>query len=91
MKIHFKKTIIVLISLFLTGCYRCNFDWNCSSESIAKTGSYKRSVECRKSQQDIARSILGDKYNQKVDSDILNKCIDSSRYKFESDPEYITK
>ena len=75
--------------LLLSGCYigvndnggrYIGLDWN--SNHLDKRLSYRKSVECEKKQQEIAKSVLKDKYTEAVANDILHKCIKSHRYKF---------
>lgn len=84
MRMYFN--LIVFSSLFLTACYPCKFlDWNCN-QSIGNTDSYKKSVNCEKSQQKLAKEKLSNLYTEDVEIYIINKCIISNgEYKFESD------
>lgn len=75
--------IISVLSLFLTGCQSCRFlDWNCSEPDPRWS---KNVDECARSQQATARTVLGSQYNDKVDTDILNKCIQNTNYKFRTE------
>ena len=76
----------VSFCLILSGCNYGIFDWN--NQNIDKTRAYKETNACVSSQQSIARTALGGKYNKAIDDDILYKCLDKSSYKFKSDPKY---
>ena len=72
--------------LILSGCNYGIFDWN--KQNIDKTRAYKLTEKCRVEQENIARNKLGAKYNDEVDTHVLNMCIKNHKYKFESDPKY---
>jgi len=80
------KVMAVVFCLNLSACNYGIFDWN--NQNIDKTRAYKEKNACVSSQQNIARTALGDNYNEAIDDDILYKCLDKSSYKFKSDPKY---
>jgi len=74
--------IISVLCLFLTGCQACRFlDWNCSEPNPKWS---KNVNECTRTQQAVARTILGSQYTDKVDSAILSSCIKNTNYKFKT-------
>ena len=80
------KVMAVVFCLNLSACNYGIFDWN--NQNIDKTIGYKKLNSCVSSQQNIARTALGDNYSKAIDDDILYKCLDKSSYKFKSDPKY---
>lgn len=80
------KIMIVILCLSLSACHYGILDWN--KQNIDKTRAYRLIEKCRIEQQNLARNKLDAKYNDEVDSYILNTCIKNRNYKFKSDPKY---
>lgn len=80
MKSLIKINVIMMSCLILSGCFPCKLgDWNCSQIDPQLS---KNVNECTRTQQAVARTILGSQYTDKVDSAILSSCIKNTNYKF---------
>ena len=80
MKSLIKISSTVMFCLILSGCFPCKLgDWNCSQ--IDPTWS-KNIDKCQSTQRNIAKSILKDRYSDKIDSEIGSSCIQNTNYKF---------
>ena len=80
------SVMAVVFCLSLSACNYGIFDWN--NQNIDKTRAYKEKNACVSSQQNMARTALGDNYNKAIDDDIYYKCLEKPSYKFKSDPKY---
>lgn len=82
MKSLIKINIIIISCLTLSACFPCKLgDWNCSQ--IDPTWS-KNIDKCQSTQRSIAKNILKDRYSDEIDSEIGNRCIQNTNYKFKT-------
>lgn len=84
-----KILLISYLCIILSGCYvktngTIGLDWN--MRNINDSMFYHQVSICFSEQKQIAKFNV--KYTEKIDTDILNKCIKNTDYKFISDPEY---
>ena len=81
MKRIIKISSTVMFCLILSGCFPCKLgDWNCSQ--IDPTWS-KNIDKCQSTQRSIAKNILKERYSDKIDSEIGNRCIQNTNYKLQ--------
>ena len=81
MKSLIKISSTVMFCLILSGCFPCKLgDWNCSQ--IDPTWS-KNIDKCQSTQRSIAKNILKERYSDKIDSEIGNRCIQNTNYKLQ--------
>ena len=87
--IRIKFLAVSLIALMLlTGCPRCGYDWNCSSENRRKSAWWKRIEACFEEQRSIAVGVLKENMRMEDYSHMSNQCGDNSSYEFKKDKKY---
>ena len=75
----------IMVLVFLSGCVFpgpcCGYDVNCNKD-ISNTAWYKKRTSCINVQQNIAKKLLQQNYNERIDSEIYSECVKNTDYKF---------
>lgn len=77
----------IAVLVFLSACVfpgpSCGYDINCNKD-ISNTAWYKKRTSCINEQQNIAKKLLQQNYNEKIDSEIYSECVKNTNYKFKT-------